>query len=109
MKIPFSPANNTRVPSRDMWKVFPVTDPFFGTRRASSRGNQRMTLSDAKRYVGSKVQVEYADRKGLIQKAEGELLDIEFVPMYGSNAIFDFGEIALDKILRLQALWEEVA
>ncbi|MCL6623177.1 MAG: hypothetical protein K6T17_00995 [Fimbriimonadales bacterium] len=68
-----------------------------------------MTLSDAKKYIGCKVQVEYADRKGLIQKAEGELLDIEFVPMYGSNAIFDFGEIALDKIVRIQAPWEEAA
>ncbi|MEM4407679.1 MAG: hypothetical protein QXI19_02950 [Candidatus Caldarchaeum sp.] len=95
--------------SHFVWKVSLASNSLIQRRIAGSRGKLRMTLSDAKKYIGSKVQVEYADRKGLIQKAEGELLDIEFVPMYGSNAIFDFGEIALDKIVRLQAPWEEAA
>lgn len=57
-----------------------------------------MTVSEAKEFVGKRVVVEYVDRNGAPQNGAGVLYDVEYVPMYGSNLIFDFGDIPLEKV-----------
>lgn len=60
-----------------------------------------MTVSEAKEFVGKTVFVEYVDRNGLPCSGSGKLYDVEYVPMYGSNLVFDFGDVPLDKVCLL--------
>ncbi len=60
-----------------------------------------MTVSEAKDFVGKRVFVEYVDRNGSPCSDSGMLFDVEYVPMYGSNLVLDFGDIPLEKVCAL--------
>ncbi|MCH8273223.1 MAG: hypothetical protein IH851_00335 [Armatimonadetes bacterium] len=61
-----------------------------------------MTLAEAKQHIGNRVEAEYTDRRGNVLTGFGELLDVEFVPMYGSSLVFDFGEVSLDRMVAMR-------
>jgi hypothetical protein len=60
-----------------------------------------MDVHDAKAYIGKAVEVEYTDRLGRRASGSGTLLDVEYVPMYGSSLVLDFGEIGLERVVSL--------
>jgi hypothetical protein len=60
-----------------------------------------MTVSEAKSFVGREVEVHYFDRHGDECSAIAFLVDVQHVPMYGTNLLFDFGEISLDRVRTL--------
>ena len=60
-----------------------------------------MTLPQAKDFVGSVVSVRYVDRNGFEQETVGYLMDVEYVPMYGTNLTFDFGDVGIEKVVAL--------
>lgn len=60
-----------------------------------------MTLQEAKALIGKSVEAQYSDRHGNLASNRGLLLEIEYLPMYGSNLIFDFGEVGLDRLVSL--------
>lgn len=60
-----------------------------------------MTLAEAKKHVGQKVEVLYKDRLGNDYRKSGELLAVEYIPLYGTTLRFDFGEIGLEKTLTI--------
>lgn len=57
-----------------------------------------MSLTEARALVGQELAIEYTDRLGAIRTAKGRLLDVEYVPMYGSTLFFDFGEVSLERV-----------
>ncbi len=60
-----------------------------------------MTLQDVKGFIGRTVDVTFKDRFGNLSRGAGRLLEIEYVPMYGNNLVFDFGEISIDRLVSL--------
>jgi hypothetical protein len=68
-----------------------------------------MGISEARAHIGSRLSVRYLDRNGGINREKGVLLDVEYVPMYGSTLVFDFGEVALDRVVQLAAIDDQAA
>ncbi|HWP31808.1 MAG TPA: hypothetical protein VNK96_08845 [Fimbriimonadales bacterium] len=69
-----------------------------------SSGQKMLTLAEAKKHIGLKVEVLYKDRLGNDYRKHGELLAVEYVPLYGTTLRFDFGEIGLEKTLAITPL-----
>lgn len=68
-----------------------------------------MTVPEIKNFIGRTVAVNYHDRLGNPCEATGLLLEVAYIPMYGSNLVFDFGEVALDRVVELCDLSAEAA
>jgi len=60
-----------------------------------------LTLAEAKAHIGHIVEVVYKDRLGNNYRKIGELLSVEYIPLYGTTLYFDFGEIVLEKTLAI--------
>jgi hypothetical protein len=61
-----------------------------------------MTISEAKSYIGSEVDLSWRDRKGEEIHAFTRVYSADFVPLYGPCLITDAGEIRLDRIVTCQ-------
>ena len=57
-----------------------------------------MLSSEAKRFVGQVVEIEYSDRHGNVFFQTAEVFDVGFLPLYGPCLILDIGEIRIDRI-----------
>ena len=49
------------------------------------------------------------DRTGAPQEGFGKLVDLEYIPMYGTNLMFDFGDVALDKVTAIVPRADDIA
>lgn len=58
-----------------------------------------MTTQHAKELVGKHLVVTYTDRLGNEQVMEGHLIEVEFVPMYGTKLTFESAEILLERVI----------
>ena len=57
-----------------------------------------MLISDAKNFVGERVEVRFFDRRMKEVVEVAEVFDVNFVPLYGPCLITDVGDIRLDRI-----------
>ncbi|MFN8139449.1 MAG: hypothetical protein U0R49_06595 [Fimbriimonadales bacterium] len=60
-----------------------------------------MTVSEARDYVGKEVEVHYSDRRGDECSAIAYLVDVQHIPMYGTSLLFDFGEVAISRVINM--------
>lgn len=58
-----------------------------------------MTISEAKSFIGSEVELSWTDRHGDELHASTRVYSADFVPLYGPCLITDEGEIRLDRIV----------
>ncbi len=63
-----------------------------------------MNAHVAKELVGKTLELTFTDRLGNEQTVVGVLLDVEFVPMYGTKLILDSAEISVERVLRFADL-----
>jgi hypothetical protein len=61
-----------------------------------------MTISEAKSFIGSEVELSWTDRRGEEQHAATRVYSADFVPLYGPCLITDAGEIRLDRVVACQ-------
>ncbi|MCE9559677.1 MAG: hypothetical protein K8R88_12080 [Armatimonadetes bacterium] len=60
-----------------------------------------MLISEAKKFVGQIVIIQYSDRNGNSIEDTVEVFDVNFIPLYGPCLISDIGDIRLDRIASL--------
>ena len=58
-----------------------------------------MTIQHAKELIGKHLKVTFTDRLGNEQVIEGHLIEVEFVPMYGTKLTFDSVEILMERVI----------
>lgn len=63
-----------------------------------------MTTHHAKELIGRQLEVTFTDRLGNERVVTGYLLEVEFVPMYGTKLIFDTAEIAIERVVNYSEL-----
>lgn len=61
-----------------------------------------MLISDAKKFIGHTVLVEYLNRAGRTLSETVEVFDVNFIALYGPCLITDVGDIRLDRVLRAE-------
>ncbi len=61
-----------------------------------------MLISDAKRYIGQIVEIDYLDRTGATHTDIVEVFDVNFIALYGPCLITDIGDIRLDRLSRAE-------
>lgn len=57
-----------------------------------------MLISDARKYIGQFVEVDYLDRAGKPHTEKVEVFDVNFIALYGPCLITDVGDIRLDRV-----------
>lgn len=78
-----------------------IQDGTFLAGQSWQEGNQIMTVSEAKAFVGKEVEVHYTDRRGDPCSAIAFLVDVQHVPMYGTSLLFDFGEVQIGRVVSM--------
>ena len=63
-----------------------------------------MQVVKAKAYIGQKCIIVSTDRTGAEIKTEAEILDVSYIPLYGSCLVTDVGEIMLDRVRLIEPL-----
>lgn len=63
-----------------------------------------MLISDAKKFIGQTVMVEYLNRAGRSLSETVEVFDVNFIALYGPCLITDVGDIRLDRIQNAQVI-----
>lgn len=58
-----------------------------------------MTISEARSFIGSEVELSWRDRKGEELSATTRVYAADFVPLYGPCLLTDAGEIRLDRVV----------
>lgn len=66
-----------------------------------------MLISDAKKFIGQFVQLDFVDRTGARQSQTVEVFDVNFIALYGPCMITDAGDIRLDRILSAKQIKEK--
>ena len=59
-----------------------------------------MLISDAKKFIGQIVELQFLDRTGTVNTEVVEVFDVNFIALYGPCLITDIGDIRLDRISR---------
>jgi len=77
---------------------------FAGTVITGVEGGLRMQVIKAKTYIGYRCEIISSDRTGAEIRTEAEILDVIYIPLYGSCLITDCGEIMLDKVRLIRPL-----
>lgn len=57
-----------------------------------------MLISDAKKFIGQIVELQFLDRTGTVNTEVVEVFDVNFIALYGPCLITDIGDIRLDRI-----------
>ncbi len=61
-----------------------------------------VSVSEAKRLVGSTCALVWRDRSGVEQSAVSSVHDVTFVPLYGALVILDDCDLNLDHVVSIQ-------
>ena len=59
-----------------------------------------MLISDAKKFIGQIVELDFLDRTGATNTEIVEVFDVNFIALYGPCLITDIGDIRLDRVSR---------
>ncbi|MBN8689996.1 MAG: hypothetical protein J0L72_04290 [Armatimonadetes bacterium] len=68
-----------------------------------------MLISDAKKYIGKIVDLEYVDRAGATHVDRTEVFDVTFIALYGPCMITDLGDIRLDRVSNVTLVTEQLS
>ena len=64
----------------------------------------KMTIVDARQYVGKNCAVTYRDRLGVEHNKDLHIENLTFVPLYGAYLVGDAEDVCLDKVTAISLL-----
>ena len=65
---------------------------------------RKMTIREAKSYIGKDCSITWRNRMGKEQKINLHIHDLTFVPLYGAYLVGDIEDVCLDRVTRIQPI-----